>query len=154
MPEPSSNPFPYALEATSGRARAGVLGTPHGSIHTPAFMPVGTHGAVKAMTPSQVRATGAEVILANTYHLALRPGEALVELVQALRDGVYVSVDKQLAVQVSYRDRLVQHPPVPLDDLPPLAWRHALRRLEVAQLVPVNVLAPRSSSHLRVKQSA
>jgi queuine tRNA-ribosyltransferase len=79
MPEPASGPFPYALEATSGRARAGVLGTPHGRIHTPAFMPVGTHGAVKAMTPSQVRATGTEGILANTYHLALRPGEALVE---------------------------------------------------------------------------
>ncbi len=47
-------------------------------IHTPAFMIVGTHGAVKAMTPEQVRSTGAEVVLANTYHLALRPGESLV----------------------------------------------------------------------------
>ncbi|MDH3212413.1 MAG: tRNA guanosine(34) transglycosylase Tgt [Myxococcales bacterium] len=78
MPESAGGAFHYSLEATSGRARAGILGTPHGPIHTPAFMPVGTHGAVKAMTPSQVRTTGAEVVLANTYHLTLRPGEALV----------------------------------------------------------------------------
>jgi queuine tRNA-ribosyltransferase len=72
-------PFQFRLEARSGAARAGVFTTPHGPIHTPAFMPVGTHGAVKAMTPEQVRATGAEVVLANTYHLALRPGEALIQ---------------------------------------------------------------------------
>ncbi len=71
-------PFHYRLEARSGAARAGRFDTPHGVVHTPAFMPVGTHGAVKAMTPEQVRATGAEIILANTYHLTLRPGEALV----------------------------------------------------------------------------
>jgi queuine tRNA-ribosyltransferase len=71
-------PFRFRLEARAGRARAGVFTTPHGPVHTPAFMPVGTHGAVKAMTPAQVRASGAEVVLANTYHLALRPGEALV----------------------------------------------------------------------------
>jgi queuine tRNA-ribosyltransferase len=71
--------FTFDLQATSGRARVGALETPHGRISTPAFMPVGTHGAVKAMTPDQVEATGAEVVLANTYHLALRPGEALVE---------------------------------------------------------------------------
>ena len=53
--------------------------TPHGTIQTPAFMPVGTHGALKALTPAQVADTGAEVVLANTYPLALRPGEALVE---------------------------------------------------------------------------
>ncbi|MCA9510786.1 MAG: tRNA guanosine(34) transglycosylase Tgt [Myxococcota bacterium] len=72
-------PLAFALEATSGDARTGVVTTPHGRFATPAFMPVGTHGAVKAMTPAQVRATGAEVVLANTYHLALRPGEGLVE---------------------------------------------------------------------------
>jgi queuine tRNA-ribosyltransferase len=72
-------PFRYTLEARDGAARAGVLSTPHGDVHTPAFMVVGTQGAVRAMTPGQVRATGAEVLLANTYHLALRPGEALVE---------------------------------------------------------------------------
>jgi len=71
-------PFRYTLEARDGAARAGVFSTPHGDVHTPAFMVVGTQGAVRAMTPAQVRATGAEVLLANTYHLALRPGEALV----------------------------------------------------------------------------
>ena len=71
-------PFRFQLDGRSGEARAGRFSTPHGVLHTPAFMPVGTHGAVKAMTPEQVRATGAEMILANTYHLALRPGEALV----------------------------------------------------------------------------
>ena len=74
-----TEPFRYTLEARDGAARAGVFTTPHGDVHTPAFMVVGTHGAVRAMTPGQVRATGAEVLLANTYHLTLRPGEALVE---------------------------------------------------------------------------
>ncbi len=70
--------FAFRVEARAGAARAGVLETPHGPVHTPAFMPVGTHGAVKAMTPDQVAAAGAEMVLANTYHLALRPGEGLV----------------------------------------------------------------------------
>jgi queuine tRNA-ribosyltransferase len=60
-------------------ARRGRLTTPHGVIETPIFMPVGTHAAMKAMTPEQVTATGAQIILANTYHLHLRPGEGLVE---------------------------------------------------------------------------
>jgi queuine tRNA-ribosyltransferase len=60
-------------------ARAGWLSTPHGLIQTPAFMPVGTCGAIKGITTRQLRETGAEIMLANTYHLALRPGEALVE---------------------------------------------------------------------------
>ena len=72
-------PFSFRLEARSGDARAGVFTTPHGPVHTPAFMPVGTHGAVKAMMPEQVAATGAEIVLGNTYHLALRPGEGLVQ---------------------------------------------------------------------------
>jgi queuine tRNA-ribosyltransferase len=70
--------FSFRLDARSGAARAAVFTTPHGDVHTPAFMPVGTHGAVKAMTPDQVAATGAEIVLGNTYHLALRPGEGLV----------------------------------------------------------------------------
>jgi queuine tRNA-ribosyltransferase len=72
-------PLRFQLEARSGAARAGLLETPHGPVHTPAFMVVGTHAAVRAMTVDQVRATGAEVVLANTYHLALRPGESTVE---------------------------------------------------------------------------
>jgi queuine tRNA-ribosyltransferase len=69
----------FRLEATDGTARAGVLRTAHGDIRTPAFMPVGTKGTVKALHPDEVRALGADVILANTYHLHFRPGEKLVE---------------------------------------------------------------------------
>jgi queuine tRNA-ribosyltransferase len=72
-------PFRFTLDAFSGDARAGQFTTPHGAFYTPAFMPVGTHGAVKAMTPEQVTASGTEILLSNTYHLALRPGETLVE---------------------------------------------------------------------------
>ncbi|HEX2768538.1 MAG TPA: tRNA guanosine(34) transglycosylase Tgt [Geobacteraceae bacterium] len=60
-------------------ARRGTLTTPHGKIETPVFMPVGTHAAMKAMTPQQVEECGAQIILSNTYHLHLRPGEGLVE---------------------------------------------------------------------------
>jgi queuine tRNA-ribosyltransferase len=74
-----AGPFRFRLDARSGAARAGRFSTPHGTVHTPAFMPVGTHGAVKALTPDQVRSTGAEIVLGNTYHLALRPGEGLIE---------------------------------------------------------------------------
>jgi queuine tRNA-ribosyltransferase len=70
--------FSFTLEARSGRARAGRLRTPHGEIETPAFMPVGTAGAVKAVTQRDLRDLGAQVVLANTYHLMLRPGDALV----------------------------------------------------------------------------
>ena len=72
--------FGFELEATSGRARAGRLQTPHGEVLTPCFMPVGTKATVKAVLPPALRALGAQVVLANTYHLYLRPG---VELVRA-----------------------------------------------------------------------
>jgi queuine tRNA-ribosyltransferase len=65
--------FPFTQTATDGRARTGVLTTPRGEIRTPAFMPVGTAGTVKAMTVDQVRQAGADIILGNTYHLMLRP---------------------------------------------------------------------------------
>ena len=74
-----SKAFSFHLQCTDGAARAGVFETPHGTVHTPSFMVVGTQAAVRAMTPDQVRATGAEVLLANTYHCALRPGEQLIE---------------------------------------------------------------------------
>ncbi len=64
----------FQADATDGAARAGVLHTAHGDIQTPVFMPVGTAGTVKAMTPDSVRATGAGIVLGNTYHLMLRPG--------------------------------------------------------------------------------
>ena len=66
--------FRHTTEATDGAARAGTLHTAHGSVATPVFMPVGTAGTVKGMTADQVRATGAGVVLGNTYHLMLRPG--------------------------------------------------------------------------------
>jgi len=66
--------FPFEISATDGAARTGVLKTPRGDIRTPAFMPVGTAGTVKALTVDQVAATGTDVILGNTYHLMLRPG--------------------------------------------------------------------------------
>ncbi len=63
----------FELHATEGRARTGVINTPRGEIRTPAFMPVGTAATVKAMLPESVRATGADILLGNTYHLMLRP---------------------------------------------------------------------------------
>jgi len=68
------NAIALYIEATDGAARSGVLKTPRGDIRTPAFMPLGTAGSVKAMLPQSVRETGADIILANTYHLMLRPG--------------------------------------------------------------------------------
>ncbi len=69
-----SREFSFELKATDGRARTGVIRTPRGEIRTPAFMPVGTAATVKAMLPESVRATGADILLGNTYHLMLRPG--------------------------------------------------------------------------------
>jgi queuine tRNA-ribosyltransferase len=65
--------FSFQLHARSGKARAGTIHTPRGQIRTPAFMPVGTAATVKAMLPSSVRQTGADILLGNTYHLMLRP---------------------------------------------------------------------------------
>jgi queuine tRNA-ribosyltransferase len=71
----------FAVEAASGRARAARLETRRGPVETPAFMPVGTQGSVKSLTPAEVAGLGAQMILANTYHLMVRPG---VEVVQGL----------------------------------------------------------------------
>jgi queuine tRNA-ribosyltransferase len=71
--------FPFQLNAVDGQARTGVLKTPRGDIATPAFMPVGTQATVKALYPDQVRQTGADIILGNTYHLMLRPGAERVK---------------------------------------------------------------------------
>lgn len=70
--------FSYELHASEGAARAGTFHTPHGPVPTPAFMPVGTLGNVKTVTPEEVRGVGASMILGNTYHLYLRPGHELV----------------------------------------------------------------------------
>jgi len=75
----------FQLTHTDGRARAGVLRTPHGEIHTPVFMPVGTQATVKAVPPRDLEAMEAQIILANTYHLYLRPGDELI----ARRGGLH-----------------------------------------------------------------
>jgi queuine tRNA-ribosyltransferase len=77
--------FSFQLLHTSGGARRGTLGTPHGVVQTPVFMPVGTHAAVKAMTHAQLEEAGADIILGNTYHLHLRPGDPLI----ARRGGLH-----------------------------------------------------------------
>src|SRR4051794_31542725 len=69
-----SDPFSFRLIKSDGPARRGEFVTPHGHVETPAFMPVGTQATVKGLTPEDVRATGAEILLGNTYHLMLRPG--------------------------------------------------------------------------------
>src|SRR5215472_13127133 len=66
--------FSFRLLATDGVARCGEIATPHGAVATPAFLPIGTQATVKGLAPEAVRATGADIVLANTYHLMLRPG--------------------------------------------------------------------------------
>ena len=70
--------FSFQLLGQQGTARAGNFSTPHGDILTPVFAPVGTQATVKAVTPDQLRQTGASLVLANTYHLYLSPGADLV----------------------------------------------------------------------------
>jgi len=70
--------FSFEIQARQGRARAGVFRTPHGNLDTPVFAPVGTQASVKAITPAQLDELGASLVLANTYHLYLRPGDDLV----------------------------------------------------------------------------
>lgn len=72
-------PVQYELDAKEGKARAGRIQTPHGEIETPVFMPVGTQATVKAMTKEELDKIGTEIILGNTYHLFLRPGDELID---------------------------------------------------------------------------
>jgi len=76
--------FEFTPEAFDGDARAGRLVLPHGIVETPAFMPVGTHGAVRGLHPGEVERAGAQIILGNTYHLHLRPGEDVVRAMGGL----------------------------------------------------------------------
>jgi len=69
----------FKVTASCGRGRTGILRTPHGEVRTPVFMPVGTQGTVKAMTPALLKEVGATMILGNTYHLYLRPGKEVIE---------------------------------------------------------------------------
>lgn len=84
-----TTPFSFTLHATNGTARAGTLHTAHGEVPTPTFMAVGTAGTVKAMTADAVRATGAKIVLGNTYHLMLRPGAERV----AQQGGLHKMMD-------------------------------------------------------------
>ena len=70
--------FEWSIQAEEGAARAGEFNTPHGVLHTPVFAPVGTQATVKSLTPAQLRELGATLVLSNTYHLFLRPGDELV----------------------------------------------------------------------------
>ena len=70
----------FEVNATSGNARRGRLTLAHGVVDTPVFMPVGTYGTVKAMTPEELEGSGAQIILGNTFHLLLRPG---IEVIRA-----------------------------------------------------------------------
>jgi len=76
--------FDFRVEGSEGEARAGRLALPHGEVHTPAFMPVGTYGAVRGLHPDEVEGAGAEIMLGNTYHLHLRPGEDTVRALGGL----------------------------------------------------------------------
>ncbi len=71
--------FSFEVRAEDGHARQSLLTTPHGEIETPIFMPVGTQGSVKGLTPDEVAATGARIVLGNTYHLWLRPGPDVID---------------------------------------------------------------------------
>ncbi len=86
--------FEFVIDATSGPARAGTLSLPHGTVETPVFMPVGTQGTVRALSPADLRAAGATLVLANTYHLHVRPGEQVVEKLGALHR--FMSWDRPL----------------------------------------------------------
>lgn len=77
--------FAFTIQHTCDTARRGVIRTPHGDIDTPAFMPVGTRAAVKGLTPAQLAETGSQVLLANTYHLMLRPGAEVVAALGGLQ---------------------------------------------------------------------
>src|SRR3989442_11351800 len=81
-------PFAFRLKHTDGAARLGELRTPHGLVDTPAFMPVGTQGAVKALRYEDVERLGAQIILVNTYHLFLPPGDELI----ARRGGLHTFI--------------------------------------------------------------
>ena len=72
-------PYELIKQDKHSGARRGRLTTAHGTVETPVFMPVGTRGCVKGITPAQLRATGAQIVLANTYHMLIRPGTEVVE---------------------------------------------------------------------------
>ncbi len=89
-----SSAYSFTVSATDGLARTGTITTAHGEVRTPAFMPVGTAGTVKAMTPEDVTATGSDILLGNTYHLMLRPGAERVQKMGGLH--TFMNWDKPI----------------------------------------------------------
>ncbi len=85
MPKGDALQFEITSKSLTGKARTGILSTAHGSFETPVFMPVGTHASVKAISPRDLESIGVGIILANAYHLYLRPGHKLVEELGGLR---------------------------------------------------------------------
>jgi queuine tRNA-ribosyltransferase len=79
----------FSVDGGDGKARTGVLETARGQIHTPAFMPVGTQGTVKAMSPDEMKEMGAEILLCNTYHLYLRPGHEIIRSLGGLHSFIH-----------------------------------------------------------------
>lgn len=86
-----SEKMKFSITGTDGTARRGELHFPRGVVHTPAFMPVGTYGTVKAMTPEELRELGAEIVLGNTFHLMLRPGTEVIRRHGDLHDFMHWS---------------------------------------------------------------
>src|SRR5437016_256813 len=86
---PKADAFSFRLVATDGAARAGEISTAHGVVRTPAFMPVGTQGAIKGVHHDDVRAAGADIMLANTYHLMLRPSAERVAALGGLHQFMH-----------------------------------------------------------------
>jgi queuine tRNA-ribosyltransferase len=87
----NGSPLKFTIDARTGTVRAGTLETPHGPIKTPAFVPVGTKAGIKGVLPEQLKALGAQVVLANTYHLYLQPGEKVIEAAGGL--GTFMGWD-------------------------------------------------------------
>ena len=107
--DPKPNPF-RLLAGAAATPRAGLLATAHGVVRTPAFMPVGTSGSVKGLSPGEIRAAGTQILLANTYHLMLRPGSDLVRELGGLHafmgwDGAILTDSGGYQV-VSLKDRV------------------------------------------------
>src|SRR5947207_2579631 len=79
--------FDFTIHASCGAARTGTLSLPHGAVETPVFMPVGTQGTVRALSPGDLKAVGSQLVLANTYHLHVRPAERCAKRHRELSDG-------------------------------------------------------------------
>jgi len=88
-PGSMSSPFSFRLLAVDGAARSGEIASAHGPVRTPAFMPVGTQGAIKGVHPGDVRASGADIVLGNTYHLMLRPSAERIAALGGLHDFMH-----------------------------------------------------------------